>query len=175
MFDDLQFESEEELRKPVPPGTVAAVQIRPDKDGVLGEFKSGTHEKFGPWMSVPFEVTEGEFKGEWANLMLNVQTTDRRFRKTVEVVTGVDLSQGAKLDFEDFKQALVNGVFEAELGPEKRRNRDTGDLEETGYTKVFRINRKIAERDQAASSNSTDQAVPAVGEKSEGNDEDIPF
>ena len=161
---DFENESEVDVRKRPPAGTVAHVQIRPDRDGNLGDFKRGSHEEFGPWMSIPFEVTEGEYKGEWASMMLNLKTTDVRFRRTFEITTGVDVSQGAQVSFNDFTDKLVSGIFEAEIGPEKRRG------EETGYTQCYKLLRRVGERDGQVSASDGD--VPAIGAS---DDEDVPF
>lgn len=168
MFDEtLDFEAETDVRKRPPAGTIAMVRIRPDRDGNLGQFKSGKHEEYGPWMSIPFEVTEGEYKGEWAGMMLNLKTTDVRFRRTFEIVTGIDVKDGAKVSSDEFTAKLVSGVFEAEIGPEKRRG------EETGYTQCYKLLRRVGERDTAASA-ASDGDVPAIGESDE-HDEDVPF
>ncbi|MEA2276823.1 MAG: hypothetical protein QOC78_1783 [Solirubrobacteraceae bacterium] len=172
MFDNetISFISDDDLRKPLPAGTVALVQVRADRDGVLGEFKGGDNG-YGPWMLVPFEVVEGEHRGEWGSMMLNVSGKDRRFRAVFEAVTGIDLSTGANVSFADFKQKLLDGVFEAELGPEKRKG------VETGFTAVFRLTRKVRERDaQATASPAALPDAPAIRATSGGDDgEDIPF
>ena len=172
MFDNetISFVSDEELRKPVPAGTVALVQVRADRDGVLGNFKSGDNG-YGPWMLVPFEVVEGEHRGEWGSMMLNVSGKDRRFRAVFETVTGIDLSTGASVSFAEFKQKLLDGVFEAELGPERRKG------VETGFTAVFRLTRKVRQRDaQATASTQAVADAPAIVAGSGPEDgEDIPF
>lgn len=169
VFDNetISFVSDEELRKPVPAGTVALVQVRPDKDGTLGEFKSGD-SGYGPWMLVPFEVVEGEHKGEWASVMLNIKPTDRRFRAIFEAVTGIDISSGANVSFADFKSKLVSGIFEAELGPEKRKG------VESGYTAVLRVIRRVRDRDAQAAETPA-AAAPAIPAASNDDSEDIPF
>ncbi len=173
MFENetIAFVSDDELRKPVPAGTTALVQVRSDKDGTLGDFKSGD-SGFGPWMLVPFEVVEGEHRGEWASVMLNIKPTDRRFRAIFEAVTGIDLSAGANVTFSDFKKALVEGVFEAELGPEKRKG------VETGYTGVYRILSRVRDRDAGAGPVAVAAPVhdaPAIQAAPSGSEEDIPF
>lgn len=169
MMDDelmeIDFPTEDEVRKRPPAGTTALVQVRPNKEGQL-ELKTGKHEKFGPWMSIPFEVIEGEYRGEWANMMLNLKPDDMRFRRTFEVVTGIDVTQGAKVEFTDFKNKLLGGVFEAEIGPEKKQG------EETGYTKCFKLTRVVGTRDDAEAG--ADTSVPEIGNTAPA-DEDIPF
>lgn len=167
MFEDgdvLNFESEENTRKAVPQGTVAHVQVRPDRDGVLGNFRSG-ESAFGPWMIVPFEVVEGEFKGQWANLMLNLKPSDFKFRKTFQAVTDIDISSGGQVSFKDFKDKLLTGVFEAEIGPEVRKG------EETGYTTVTKVLKRVGDR----SAVSQDTDLPGIGTSADVSEDDIPF
>jgi hypothetical protein len=166
MLDDdaaIEFGSEEDLRKPVPAGTVALVQVRPQKDAELGDFKTG-ESQYGPWMIVNFEVVEGEHNGEWAGTIINVKPSDRKFRAIFEAVTGIDISSGGSVSFADFKEKLITGVFEAELGPEVRKGQPTG------YTAVTKVLRRVRERDAAAV-----QEVASVEASDDGNDEDIPF
>lgn len=171
MFDNetITFISDEELRRPVPAGTVALIQVRADRDGALGNFKTG-ESGFGPWMLVPFEVVEGEHRGEWASMMLNLSGTDRRFRAVFETVTGIDISSGANVSFAEFKTQLIDGVFEAEVGPERRKG------VETGYTSVFRLRRKVRTRAEHTGTPGLDAPAPAApAETGAGTDEDIPF
>lgn len=174
---NMEFGSEEDLpsggyeKRRVPEGTVAGVKVRPDRDGNLGEFKSG-ESQYGPWMVVPFEIVDGEFAGEWCSMIMTVKPEDRRFRKIVEVVTGTDISSGGSLSFEDFRDKLIAGVFKAELGPETRKN-DAGEPEETGYTKVFKLEERVGDReDSPADSGASDQDAPALDDE---GDEDVPF
>lgn len=174
MFDNLEFVGDDELRKPLPPGTVANVAVRANKDGEY-EFKSG-ESQYGKWLAIPLEVVDGEHKGEWASMMVNVDPRNRRFRQLVGIVTGLDLSAGGvKLDWESFKEKLITGVFEAQLGPEERKNRQTGEREQTGFTACFKFVRRVGDRDpfgqQAAA------AVPAIGEEEPAPiaDDDLPF
>lgn len=170
MFEDevLDFEADSEIRKQPPAGTIAMVQVRPDRDGNLGDFKNGRSE-YGPWMLLPFEVTEGEYKGQWASMMISVKTTDPRFRSTFEVATGIDIKDGAQVSFSDFKDKLISGVFEAEIGPERRKGQETG----SGYTQCFKLIRRVGDRD-AAGAAASDNEVPVIGESDE-HDEDVPF
>jgi hypothetical protein len=174
---EFDFESEDSLpdqeyeRKPVPAGTKATVRIRQEKDRDLGDFRSG-ESQYGPWMIIPFEVSEGEFTGEWASMIINLKTSDRKFRKVFEVVTGIDVSEGGKVSFDDFKDKLVSSTFQAELGPEKRKNA-SGDLEETGYTKVYKLEERVGDVTRATAS---DEVAPAAPEGEEDiDDEDVPF
>jgi hypothetical protein len=172
----LDFESDDQLpeqeyeRKRIPPKTKAQVKVRPDREGNLGDFRHG-ESQYGPWMIIPFEVVDGDYAGEWASMIINLKTNDRRFRKVFEVVTGIDVSEGGSVGFEDFKAKLVSGVFEAELGPETKKNSD-GEPEETGYTKVFRLDERVADRDGAVAS-ASDAEAPAFEDDLE--DEDTPF
>lgn len=169
MFEDIEFVSEDELRKPIPQGTVARVQIRADREGVLGDFKTG-ESKFGPWVLLPFEVTEGEHRGSWASMMLSVSGKDRKFRRVFQNVTGVDLSEGGSVSFSDFTEKLVTGVFEAKLGPEKRQGA------ETGYTTVVELGERVGERqggEDAGTGGRIETTAEPVGVG--GSDEDIPF
>lgn len=167
MFDELDFEADDDIRKPIPAGTTANVQIRAMKDMPLGEFKSGKSE-YGPWMVLPFEVVDGEHKGQWASMMLSVKTSDYKFRNIFEVVTGIDVSQGGKVRFEDFRDKLVSGVFEAELGPEVR------DKKETGYNRVFKLTERVGDRDVTAES-SVQADSQSVDDLDDTDSEDIPF
>lgn len=172
MFENetITFVSEDELRQPVPPGTIVHAQVRRDRDGELGNFKSGD-SGFGPWMLVPFEVIDGPFRGTWASLMLNIKGSDRRFRAVFEAVTGVDLSAGASVSFADFKHALLDNTFEVEMGPEKRKG------EATGFTAVHRVLRGIGSRVEPQATLAPTLAIeqaPRATSRS-GSDEDIPF
>jgi hypothetical protein len=159
-------ELEDEMYKKPPAGTVAMVQVRADKDGTLGNFRRGNHAEYGPWMSIQLEVAEGEYKGTWCSMMLNLSEKDRKFRKTFEVITGVDVSGGARVSEEEFLAKLVSGIFEAEIGPEVKKG------EETGYTRCFKLVRRVRDRDAAAAADTSDTNVPAIGEDHE---EDLPF
>lgn len=170
MFDQetIEFASDDELREPIPEKTVARIQVRPSKDGELGAFPSG-ESKFGPWVMVPFEVVEGDHRGEWASMMLSVKGTDRRFRAVVKLVTGLDLTQGGvTLSFADFRERLVSGVFEAELGPERRKG------EETGFNAVTRLIARVGDRPRPAQADSLPVQSTSVA-PSDGSDDDIPF
>ena len=168
-LDNLKFPSSEDLpeqeRRVPPEGTPALVQVRPDRDGNLGEFKSGD-SGYGPWIAIPFEVIEGEWAGTWAGLMLSVDPTDRRFRAVFSAVMGVDISSGGEFTFSDFKKRIVSGVFQAEIGPEKKRG------EPTGYTRVSKLLERVRDREVTVSSASEEEA-PVV--TPDGDDEDIPF
>jgi hypothetical protein len=141
-LSDSKAESEGAALKHPPVGTVARIQIRTDRDGNPEELARGSHEDFGPWLSIPFEVGEGEYKGESASMMLNLNVMDVRFRHTFEIATGIDPSQGAQVAFSDFTDKLVSGIFEAEIGPEKRRGK------ETGCTSCYKLLRHLGERDE---------------------------
>ena len=176
-LNDMQFnfDPESELpadeyeRKRIPPKTQAPVKVRPDRDGKLGDFRSG-ESQYGPWMIIPFEVAEGEYAGEWASMIVNLKPTDRRFRRVFEVVTGIDISSGGSVSFEEFKEKLVSGVFQAELGPETRKN-EAGDPEETGYTKVYRLDERVGDRE--VGDTGSDMEAPAP--EPDFDDEDTPF
>lgn len=170
MFDELEFETDEEIRKAVPEGTVAKIQVRPLKDKETGqdlpidEFKHG-ESQYGQWMLLPFEVVEGEFSGEWASMMLSIKTSDMKFRNVFATVTGVDISKGGKMSFDDFKERLISGVFEAELGPEVRKG------VETGYTRVNRLIERVGDRDVPVT-----ETAPAEDVEADLPDsEDVPF
>lgn len=167
MFEDIEFVPEDEMKKPLAAGTEATIQVRADRDGTLGEFRTG-ESKFGKWMLVPFEVVDGEHHGAWASLMLSVSGTDRKFRRVFQAVTGVDLTQGATVSFGDFKEQLISGVFEAKLGPEKRQGK------ETGFTTVVELGERVGERDNASASAPAIAATPEPVPAGAG-DEDIPF
>jgi hypothetical protein len=170
MLDEtISFVSDDELRQAVPAGTVALAQIRPNKDGEL-VIRDGVSE-FGPWLGCNFEVIEGEHKGEWASLMLTVKPTDRKFRAVFVAVTGEDISGGKDVSFNDFKNQMLSGVFEVELGPEKKR----GEL--TGYTSVLKVVRRVRDRDGAATATTATAAAPTIESApvSAVADDDIPF
>jgi len=170
-MDTIEFKSDDELRKPLS-GTYK-VQLRPQKDKdtgdmlPLGELRQGTSKNNVPWILLPFEVVGGENDGEWASTMLWVRPDDKKFRKVFEAITGIDVSSGGNVSFDQFITALKEGVFEAELGPDMRNG------EETGYTEVKRINGRVGDREES-SSVSTDTEAPADG-ASDGDEDDIPF
>jgi hypothetical protein len=172
MFEDIEFVPEEEINDRPPEGTTAIVKVRPERDGVLGEFRTG-ESKYGKWMLVPFEVTAGEYSGSWASLMLSVDGKDRRFRAVFQAVTGADITQGASVSFADFRDKLITGLFEAKLGPEKRKG------EETGFTSVIRLERRVGERDDEFAGEAVTAVDPidasTVSASTGTSDEDIPF
>jgi hypothetical protein len=201
MFEDMDFDfkSDEEIRTRPPAGTIAKVRVRPSKDGVLGDFKSGRSE-YGPWMIVNFEVVGGDFHGEWASTILNLKPDDRRFRATFQAITGVDISGGGNVSFADFKDRLISGVFEAEIGPEKRKVKsaddqqylkavengaakdglNVGDLYETGFTSVQKILSRVGERDEYSAGDQPTPSItqtPAAAEAPAADiaEEDVPF
>lgn len=175
---DLEFESEEELpedefeRRRIPENTECVVAVRAEKDRELGDFRNG-ESQYGPWMIIPFEVVDGDYKGEWLSQMVNVKTSDRRFRKLFETVTGVDISGGGKVSFEDFKEKLLGSRFKAMCGPEVRKDKETGEKKETGYNKVFYLLERIGDHDRVNGAVETDTDVP--GDDGDVADEDIPF
>lgn len=173
---EISFEPEEELYKAPPEGTVAKVQVRAMKGEALGEgWRSGV-SKYGTWLSIPFEVVEGPYKGTWASLMVTVDRKDpddpegkgkgpdRKFRKVFEIATGMDISQGGSVGFAEFKEKLIGGVFEAVLGPEKKNPE---------YTRVVRINKRVGDREDGATVGGGDPAPQQV--EDDPHDEDIPF
>ena len=109
--------------------------------------------------------------------MLTVDSKDFQFRNTVKQVMGIDLSQpGQRLEFAAFQAALEAGLFEGKLGPEKRKN-DAGELEETGFTKCFKLTGQVGTRPEDAPAADTDS--PLIGMPSEtddaAGDDEIPF
>lgn len=178
MFDDsmeLTFQPEDDLYKTPPEGTVATVQVRAEKGRELGEWRSGV-SKYGTWLSIPFEVIEGDYKGTYASMMVTVdrkdpddpqgksQGPDRRFRKVFEIATGMDISEGGSVSFAEFKEKLIGGTFEAVLGPEKKNPE---------YTRVIRLNKRVGDREgEAPAGNGGDAAVDVEGDP---HDDDIPF
>lgn len=172
MFDEdmtIDFVPNSKLPSGAPDGTIARVRIRPDQDGQLGNFKSGKSD-YGPWILLPFEVVDGQHRGDWASIVLSVKPEDRRFRAVFSVVTGVNVSQGATVTFAEFKDKLVSGVFQAELGPEKRKN------EPTGYTAVKRLIERVGERDELSSdAGSAPAPIPVETGGAAVGDDDIPF
>lgn len=187
MFDEIVFEADDEVRSSVPDGTTAVLKLRRDKE--TGTFDTSEGEwivrskpyQRGPnqgkhWMSIPFEVAEGPFKGRWASLMLTIDSKDFQFRSAVKAIMGLDLSEpGVKLELPAFRAALEAGLFEGKLGPEKKRN-EAGELEETGYTKCFKLLKKVGERgpDEVAASESASIEIPSIDDMA-GGDDDIPF
>jgi hypothetical protein len=146
---------------------------------------------------VPLEVVSGDHKGRWADLTIfNVNGKDYQFRNLIKVVTGIDLSEdGARLDYEDFKTQARSGVFEAKLGPEKRKKKAgleaekfsrspdfddvaEGDLFITGFSKCFKLVKRVRDRVEgeepliaaAAAATAATTDVPA-----ETGEDDIPF
>jgi hypothetical protein len=178
-LDNLQFPSDEDLpereHKVPPAGTKAVAQVRPSKEGVLGDFRTG-ESGFGPWMIVDFEVIEGEYAGTWAGTIISVDPTDRRFRAIFTAATGVDISAGGNVTFKDFKEKLISGVFEVEIGPEKRKNKGTGQYEETGYTAVTKILSRLRDRDpEELAAGAAGDEEEAIAASAPAGDDDIPF
>ncbi len=172
-FGTIEFQSEDELRKPIPAGTVANIKLRRNYDREteqllpLGELKTGkTRNDDTPYVVIPVEVVEGEHAGEWASTTLFVRQDDWRFRKAFEVITGVDIKAGGKVDFSDFVEKLKSGIFEVELGPERQKK---GDDTPPKYTEVKKWIRRVAERDDL------DESVEAEVEGAGDDPEDIPF
>lgn len=182
MFDTIEFDSDADVKStPIPDGTTAPVKLR--KDRTTGTFfdsedkpviKSGQQRKdpSKTWISIPFEVTEGQYKGRWASMMLTVDQKDFQFRNTIKVVTGLDLAQpGQKLEFDKFFEALQVGTFSAKLGPEKRNG------EETGFSKCFKLVERVGDRpEDATPSDDSDPMIglPDINDETAGDD-DIPF
>lgn len=173
MSFDIEFQSEEELKKPIAEGTKAVVKLRPQYDREtggnlpLGELRTGKSKKGDPYIIVPVEVVGGEHNGEWAGTTLFVRQDDRRFRKAFEVITGIDISAGGKVNFSEFTEKLKTGLFEVELGPERPRNE--GDAPK--YTEVKKWFARVGERDDETE---PDQPTSVEDEFDDGGD-DIPF
>jgi hypothetical protein len=175
MSFDIEFQSEEELKKPLPEGTIAKVKLRPqyDRDAggmlPLGELRTGKSKKGDPFVIIPVEVVDGEHAGEWAGTTLFIRQDDRRFRKAFEVITGIDVTDGGKVNFDDFTEKLKTGIFEVELGPERPRK---GSDEPPKYTEIKKWFGRAGERDDL------EAAAPAGATSVEDEfpgGEDIPF
>lgn len=160
MFD-FEFPPDSEVkdeRPQVPAGTEAWVKIRLEKDGSLA-LKSGTNERTSkPWISVPLIVDGGEFDGRWCSLMMTPDPNNRFFRADFQVITGVDISSGAKADGGAFEAALRSGRFYAQI--ESR-----GD-----FVNV----KKMIRREEIEAGASPTIGAPAVATPEVGED-DIPF
>lgn len=173
---EIEFQSEDELKKPIPEGTVALVKLRRAYDYEarqplpLGELKQGrTRTDKTPYIVIPVEVVDGEHAGEWASTTLFVRGGDRSFRSAFQVITGIDISQGGKVDFSDFTEKLKTGIFEVELGPERPRK---GSDEPPKYTEVKKWIARVGERDDLDDEGSAPEAPEA---EEEVDDKDIPF
>jgi hypothetical protein len=167
MLDEtISFVPEDELpkREALPAGTVALIAIRANREGVR-ELNDGVSE-YGPWLSCPFEVIEGEHKGDWAGLMLTIKPDNYKFRAVFTAVTGVDIAGGKDVSFTKFKEQMLGGVFEAELGPGKKK----GEL--TGFTEVTKILRRVRDFDGVSEESA---AAPTIEPAAAASDEDIPF
>lgn len=182
MFD-IEFQSEEELKKPVPAGTTANVKLRPQYDKEiggtlpLGELRSGKTRNDGtPYISIPVEVVGGDFDGEWASTTLFVRQDDRRFRKAFEVITGIDVSQGGNVNFGEFVEKLKTGIFEVELGPERPRK---GSDEPSKYTEIKKWLARVGERDdlgeQVPAAAADEDLSSPFADSDAGGEDDIPF
>lgn len=117
MFD-FEFPPDDQVkddRPTVPPGTEAWLKVRTDDDGQI-KINSGTSERTSkPWISVPLIVDGGEFDGRWCSLMMTPDPNNRYFRHDFQVITGVDVSTGAKADGQVFEEKLRSGRFFATI------------------------------------------------------------
>lgn len=155
---EINFESDDEIYK-IKEEQEAVVQVRAEKDRELGDFKSG-ESQYGQWVAVPFEVVEGEHKGTWCSLMMTVDTKNRGFRKVFELVTGVDVSQGGTVSFDEFVDKICSGVYRAVIGPDKKNPQ---------YVRVVSLEEQVGTREDAP------EAATTVPGEDDVEDDDAPF
>lgn len=176
MFDAIEFPADDELRKPVTEDTVVKARARKGDDGEV-EIRQGQSD-FGPWISIPMIVTGGDYDGRYASHIVTVNPTSPKFREVVEVITGIDLSQGFKMDKEAFKSALSSHMFEVEISPGKKN---------PSYTEVKRFIKRLDEAPPAeaaapliqsggdTSAPAAADTAPAVTADAVDDGDDIPF
>lgn len=156
MLGDIEFPSDDKLEAPLAAGTEVTVKTRLNRDGEL-DIKQGNSTKTGkPWMSIPFEIIDGEHAGRWCSLMLNVDPYNRYFRSAIQTITGIDISSGAKLTEEKLVESLLGAVFEA-----------TASSNDKGFVNVEKL---VARTEGSAA-----PAAVAIGAESGEGDDDIPF
>lgn len=159
MFDSLEFPADDQLRQPVEEGTIVNARARRNEEGEV-DIRQGKSD-YGPWISIPMVVVGGEHDGRYASHIVTVNPSSPKFREMFEVITGIDVSKGAKIDKDQFKVALTEGTFELEVGPSKKN---------PSYTEVKRFVRKVD--GVAAPASPATEAAPAA---STTDDDDIPF
>jgi len=167
MIEELEFKSDKELGK-VPENTEAVIQVRAEKNRALGDFRTG-EGAYGPWISIPFEIVEGQYKGTYASLMMTVDPNDRRFRKVFELATGIDVSEGHKATMSDFVDGIVNGRFKGVLSPDKNDPR---------YTRVVRLIERVADDrvdSPSGSGNGATDGGEVLSAEDDVHEDDVPF
>ena len=108
-----------------PNGTRALVRAaKAAADG--GPALRETTSEHGAWLHVTFEVVEGAYAGTLATFPLRISAGDHKLRAVTEIVLGIDLVAGGAVQFSDFKDRLLDGTFEVELGPSHRNGVPTG-------------------------------------------------
>ena len=152
----------DEFKKPTEDVEVTVV-LRADRDGNFPPELEMRDSKFGPWVSIPMEISDGEFEGTWTNLALTIKGTSRGFRSAVTVVTGKDVSEGGDVDLGEFSDKLASGVFMALVGPDKKKPE---------YTRVHKLIERVGEREDAPGGDSDSEAPADAGTPA---DEDLPF
>lgn len=167
--ETLDFPSEDELDQGIPKGTVALVRVRNERpEDTTPPIKTG-ESQYGKWMRVTFEVLEGEHSGRWATLFINLNPTRRDFRETFETVTGRDISSGGTVSFKEFVDQLRDSTFEAELGPEMRKD-EAGELRPTGFSRVVKLQRKADASEVSSPANEW-----GSGSSGDASEDDLPF
>lgn len=158
---DMEFPSEDEVRNgPIEKGTEAIVRIKLEDDGTI-DFREGTTKSNKPFRRYTFVVQGGVNDGRWATLFLTLDPKNFFFRRDVSALTGVDLSQGGRVDDTLFQEKLRTGEFKVKLSSNAKDDKIYVNVDEViGRTEIT---------PEATPQIPVGDAVPVA------EDDDIPF
>lgn len=177
-FDlDLEVAGGDELWTPPAQPTKAVVRVELDENGQHmikppREYTKGKNVG-KKWIRVPFKVIGGEYNNYRATMFLTLDGKNPFFRKTFQVVTGIDMETlnagNTRMSLPDFIDQLVSGTFEAIIQQQMDWDPATQTRVPSNYTEVGRLIRKL-----------DDAEVPAAADdepftSSEDDDPDMPF
>jgi len=115
MFDiPAADEVQGETREPIPANTECYLVAVTEDDG-SPKIRQGQKEGRKPWMSITFKVDGGEFDNRWVSKIMTVDPHNRYFREDFHMLTGIDISGGARVSQEEFFEKLLSGRWKATL------------------------------------------------------------
>lgn len=162
---EISIPSEEERFQPIPAGTVVTVRLgQRYVDGELmpiGDLHSGETKNGDPYFVVPLVVDDGEYAGRRLSVFVNWSNSPRNqnyLATMYQTVTGIDLSKGGSLSYEEMVEGFKTGLFEVEV--KLQRNNPQ-------YNDVSRIVRRVGDNDAPAPATEAEIEAPDEG--------DVPF
>ena len=98
---------------------------------IIDDFKSGGTDS-RPWMRIPVLILEGPHRNRHAYLTLRMNTKDRKFRRTVEIICGISLAPGRSVALDEVRAAARSHIFTARVEERGGRLRVDALIERLG-------------------------------------------